>query len=279
MRLPIDRGVQCLRLLLEGNSIRSTERLTGVHRDTILKLLVIAGEKSSRLLEDKIYAIPVNTVQADEIWGFIYCKEKTKRLYPDSITIEGAGDFYCFVGIESDTKLILAWHLGRRTSGDTEAFIAKLSIATSGNFQLTTDGFHSYPEAINNSELASRVEYAQLEKVFARGFKTQSPFGERRYSPVKTLRLFKTPRIGNPDRELISTSYIERQNLTMRMTLRRLTRLTNAYSKKWDNLHAALALYFAYYNFCRVHSSIKCTPAMASEVTDHVWKIDELLST
>jgi IS1 family transposase len=175
------------------------------------------------------------------------------------------------VGIERHTKLVLAWHLGRRNAPDTHAFVEKLDVATSGHFQITTDGFAAYPEAIHLN-LGTRVSFAQLIKVYA------SPRdGEQRYSPPEVINAIPVPRFGRPDRQRISTSHVERQNLTMRMCIRRLTRLTNAFSRKWENLKAALALYFAYYNFCRVHSTLRVTPAIESGLTDHVWSIGELL--
>lgn len=273
MRLPLDRALQCLHLLMEGVSVRSTERITGVHRDTILDLLVLAGTRCESLLHRRIHKVKVTDVQADEIWGFVYCKEKTKNWlgFGDEV-----GDAYCFVAIERNTKLVLAWHLGHRTTEDTETFIEKLRRATKGPFQLSTDGWPSYPEAISLS-LGVRVSYAQIIKTYHAAHPQQSPEGERRYSPTRVLEIVKVPQFGEPDPALISTSHVERQNLTMRMHIRRLTRLTNAFSKKWDNLKAALALHFAYYNFCCIHSTIRCTPAMEARVTNHIWSLDELL--
>jgi transposase-like protein/IS1 family transposase len=276
MRVPVDRALQCLHLLMEGMSVRSTERITGVHHTTILDLLVLAGERCERLLRRRIRHLKVTDVQADEIWGFVWCKQKTKNrlgLSDDALV----GDAYCFVAIERNTKLVLAWHLGHRTMEDTETFIEKLSRATDGEFQLTTDGWPSYPDAVSLS-LGVRVSYAQLIKEYTAAHPQQSPEGERRYSPSTVLEIFKVPRIGDPDPALICTSHIERQNLTMRMHIRRLTRLTNAFSKKWENLRAALALHFAYYNFCSMHRTIRCTPAMEAGITNHIWEIKELLA-
>jgi transposase-like protein/IS1 family transposase len=265
MYLPLDKAEMCLRLLVEGNSIRSTERVTGVNRNTILDLLVLVGEKCERLLNDKIRGLSVSDVQADEMWGFVGMKEKTKKrkqvmsrifhvLSPD----ESLGDAYTFVAIERNTKLVLAWHLGRRTSGDTERFTEKLYEATSGNFQLTTDGFAAYVPAVEYS-LGTRVDFAQLIKIYEQ---PEQGGGEHRYSPPRVVSTVTKTIIGQPNEERICTSHVERQNLTMRMMMRRLTRLTNGFSKKWENLKAALALHFAYYNFCRIHKTIRCTPAM-----------------
>lgn len=181
------------------------------------------------------------------------------------------GEAYTFVGIERNTKLVLTWHLGHRDTESTEAFTEKLDRATSGHFQLTTDGFHCYPDAVSYS-LGTRVDFAQLIKIYAGNRE-----GEQKYAPPEVVETVAKPLIGYPDPRRICTSIVERNNLSIRTSVRRLTRLTNAFSKKWENLHAALSLYFAYYNFCRVHSSIRCTPAMESGITGHVWSLRELL--
>lgn len=274
MKIPVRKGISVLYSLLEGMSIRSTERITGVHRDTILDLLLIAGSKCERLLEKKIHKVPVKEVQADELWGFVFCKERHKKI--KNINSDDIGTFYTFVAIERYSKLVLSWHLGKRSKDDTEIFTEKLERATSGRFQITTDGFNAYKDAVVYS-LGTRVDFAQLNKSFHPSYKSQSPQGERRYSPPSLLRIGKIKVIGRPFEDKICTSHIERYNLTIRMSVRRLTRLTNAFSKKKENLRAALALYFAYYNFCRIHSSIRCTPAMEAGITNHVWKIEELL--
>lgn len=272
-RLPLAKALLCLQLLVEGSSIRSAERITGVHRDTILDLLVLAGERCEKLQRARVTGLKVSDVQADEIWGFVWCKEKTKNRLGLG---DEVGDAYCFVAIERNTKLVLCWHLGHRTVEDTEAFIEKLERATTGAFQLTTDGWQSYPEAVSLS-LGVRVNYAQLIKSYQAAHPQQSPDGERRYSPSRVLEISKVICIGAPDEGLICTSHIERQNLTMRMMMRRLTRLTNAFSKKWENLGAALALHFAYYNFCRLHKTLRCTPAMAAGVVKSIWELKDLL--
>lgn len=272
MRIPMEKAEMILRLLLEGNSIRSIQRITGVHQVTILSLLVLAGEKCERVMHDRIKGVAVRDVEADEIWGFVGMKKMT-RLRKE-ITDPHVGDAYTFVGIERNTKLVLAWHLGQRDVPDTEVFTEKLDRATSGRFQLTTDGFAGYPHAISYS-LGVRVDYAQLIKVYG---KDRDPQGEQKYSPPEVIDTMIKPMIGSPDPRRICTSIVERNNLTMRMSIRRLTRLTNGYSKKWENLKAMLALYFAYYNFCRIHSSIRCTPAMESGITGHIWTLRELLA-
>jgi IS1 family transposase len=274
MRLSVRTALSCLHLLVEGMSVRGIERVTGVGKRTILSLLLLAGRKCERLQDKRIRAVKVSDVQADEIWGFVWCKQKTKSVRGYG---EGCGDAYCFVAVERHTKLVLAWHLGQRTTEDTEAFIEKLERATDGRFQLTTDGWESYPDAVSLS-LGVQVDYARLIKTYHAAHPTQSPEGERRYSPSRVLEIIKDPRIGEPDEQAICTSHIERQNLTIRMHMRRLTRLTNGFSKKLENLRAAYALHFAYYNFCRIHKTLRCTPAMEAGVTKRVWELKDLLS-
>jgi transposase-like protein/IS1 family transposase len=271
MRVSIEKAEMCLQLLLEGMSIRSIQRVTGLHQETILNLLVLAGDRCRQLMNDKIKGVAVKDVEADEIWGFCKMKKMTK-LYKE-VTDPKVGDCYTFVGIERNTKLVLAWHLGDRDVPNTEAFTEKLDRATSGRFQLTTDGMPAYPAAVSYS-LGTRVDFAQLIKVYAHGDRE----GEQKYSPPEVVETVTKPLIGSPDPRRICTSIVERSNLSMRTSIRRLTRLTNAFSKKWENLYAALSLYFAYYNFCRIHSSIRCTPAMESGLTEHIWSLRELLA-
>jgi IS1 family transposase len=257
-----------MRMLLEGNSIRSVERLTGIHRDTIISEMVEAGEKCKVFMESVIEKIPVADIQVDEIWGFVGCKEKMRQRKNKG---EEFGDAYCFTAIERDTKMIVAWHLGKRSTPDTFAFADKLSKATSGRYQLTTDGFGPYKSAIPTT-LGDRVDYATLVKMYG------NPPDEGRYSPGKVVDVVATLQIGNPDPERICTSHVERSNLTIRMQIRRMTRLTNAHSKKWENHDAALALFFAYYNFCRVHMTLKTTPAVAAGWAFRPWGLQELLN-
>lgn len=275
MYLPMDKAVLCVQLLVEGNSLRSVERITGVTLHTLLDLLILVGEKCERLLNDKIQGLAVKDVQADEMWGFVGMKEKTKKRKQSADplgTDMSLGDAYTFVAIERHTKLVLAWHLGRRTVSHTVDFTEKLYNATSGRFQLTTDGFKAYPDAVAYS-LGTRVDFAQLIKVYA-----QPREGEHRYSPADVVSAIPSPQWGNPIPERICTSHVERHNLTMRMMIRRLTRLTNAFSKKWENLKATLALHFAYYNFCRIHKTIRCTPAMEAGIANTVWTVKDLLT-
>jgi transposase-like protein/IS1 family transposase len=264
--------VLALQLLIEGNCIRSTERISGLDRNTIMKALMLAGEKCERLLSEKISHLQVKDVEADELWGYVFKKENHKL--PEESDADEIGDAYTFVGMERNTKLILAWHLGRRTKVDTMLFMQKLRKAVNPGhwFQLTTDGFPPYVPAVEYY-FGRQIDFAQLIKIYR-----ASSDQEQRYSPGEVAECIPIPIFGNPRRERICTSHVERQNLTMRMQMRRLTRLTNAFSKKRSNLNAALALHFAYYNFCRVHSSLRVTPAMEATITDHVWDLRELIA-
>jgi IS1 family transposase len=267
MYMAPEKAASILTLLVEGMSVRSVERITGVHRDTILRLLVKAGERCERLLEDRIRQIPVSDVQCDEIWGYVGCKQK--RNVSDAPEL---GDAYCFVAIERNTKMVLAWHLGKRTARDTVAFTERLNEATQGRFQITTDGYKPYVDAVQYS-LGTQVDFAQLIKVYS-----ASRESEQRYSPSEVVGTIPLPRWGEPRLGKICTSHVERQNLSIRMGMRRMTRLTNAFSKKWENLKAAYALWFAWYNFCRLHSALRVTPAMQAGITDRVWSVMDLAS-
>ena len=256
-----------LQLLLEGNSVSSVERLAEGHRTTILKLLVLASEKCERILGRKLMNVPVRDVQVDELWSFIGKKEKRRRPDDDPML----GDCYTFIALETHTKLVLNFVVGRRDQASTNVFIEGLRLATSGQFQITTDGFAPYRSAISNT-LSDRVDFAQLIKVYR-----ANPEGEHRYSPADVVSTEVVPCVGQPDPERICTSHVERQNLSIRMGLRRFTRLTNAFSKKFENHCAAFMLWVAFYNFCRVHRSVRTTPAMAAGIADHIWDVRELL--
>lgn len=271
MYISQEKAALALKLLLEGNSIRSTERITEMDRNTIMSLLVKAGDRCKTLLTERIVNVPVTDVEADEIWGFCFKKEGHKL--PEEKNAAHIGDAYCFVGMERSSKLVLAWHLGKRNQSSTDAFIGKLRYATSDSrYQLTTDGFRPYISAVK-LYLKGIVDFAQLVKVYS------SPReGEQRYSAGDVVEAVPVPIMGLPKRNRICTSHVERQNLTIRMGMRRMTRLTNAFSKKWENLEAAYALWFAYYNFVRVHQTLRVTPAMEGRLADHVWTIQEMIA-
>ncbi|MGO9130092.1 MAG: hypothetical protein ACLQIS_10205 [Bryobacteraceae bacterium] len=269
--IPQERVELALRLLIEGKSIRSTERITNLDRNTIMRLLVLAGEKCEKLLGRLLVNVQVKDVECDEIWGFILKKEGHKR--PEEAENETIGDAYTFVAMERHSKLVLNFALGRRNQATTDIFVEGLRAATSAQeFQVTTDGFQPYITAFDNT-LSDRVNFAQLIKVYR-----SSPEGEHRYSPADVVSTEVVPVLGNPIPSRTCTSIVERQNLTMRMQMRRLTRLTNAFSKRWENHWAALCLHFAFYNLCRIHGSLRVTPAMEAGIADHVWTIEELLA-
>jgi IS1 family transposase len=259
---------QAIRCLLEGCSIRSTERLTGLNRNTIMRLLIVAGERSAMLMDAKLRGLNCRYVQCDEIWSFVGKKQRQVRK-EDGTEV---GDQWIFVALDADTKLVASYIVGKRSVDNTRVFIADLYDRLAQQIQLTTDGFHFYTKVVPEI-FGLDVDFAQLVKLFG----DYGQHDEGRYSPPRITETISKVRIGNPSVSDISTSYVERQNLTMRMQLRRLTRLTNAFSKKLANLKAAVALHFAFYNFCRVHSSLRVTPAMEAGLTDHVWSVNELL--
>src|SRR5260370_33787206 len=258
-----------LKLLLEGNSVSSVGRVTGVHHGTILKLLVLAGEKCDRIMARKIVNVKVRDVECDQLWSYIGKKQKRVRPEDD----QNIGDAYTFVAIERNTKLVLNIALGKRDQATTDVFIEGLRHATSRDeFQITTDGFAPYRSAIMTTLHDKMSGFAQLIK----GYRA-SVADEARYSPAEVASVEVVPVSGRPDPERICTSIVERQNLSIRMGTRRFTRLTNAFSKKWEKHWAAVARWFAFYNFCRVHGSLRVTPAMEAKITDHVWSVRELL--
>jgi IS1 family transposase len=259
-----------IKLLLEGCSVRSAERLTGLHRDAILRLLVAAGDRCEKLMAERIQNVRAVDVAADECWSFVAMKEKTKG--PEQAHNDSIGDCYIWIALETNTKLVLSYSVGRRALAHAMDLMLKLRRATSENrFQLTTDGLNAYVAAVDEM-LGDRVDFAQLIKTYAQ---PQEP--ERRYSPPDFVSATPVSMFGSPDPERISTSHVERFNLTMRMSIRRMTRLTNAFSRRLENHRAAISLCIAYYNFCRLHQTLRITPAMEANVTDHVWNIQELL--
>jgi transposase-like protein/IS1 family transposase len=271
MRLPVDRALLVLHLLTEGCAVRAIERITDTEKRTILRLLVQVGQGCERLLPELVAGAAVEDVQADEVWGYVRCKEKTKERR--GITDPEAGDAYCWIGLERHSKLVLAWHLGRRTGWDAHDFMAKLAAATAGRFQLTTDGFNAYPDAVEYN-FGAQVDYAMLVKEFG------GEGGEeaRRYAPPRLIGAEKITVAGKPEEDRICTSHVERSNWTLRGHLRRMTRLSNGFSQKRANLRAALALFFVYYNFCKFHRTVRMTPAMAAGIARKPWSMADLLA-
>ncbi len=264
-----DAAVRAVQCLIEGCSIRSTERLTGLNRNTIMRLLTLAGKRCEVLMDSRMRNVPSRYLQIDEIWTYV--QKKARHVRTDDSP--EAGDAWVFVAIDAETKLIPAFHVGKRYREDTRAFLWDLYGRISGRTQITTDGLQHYTAGVPDA-FGLDVEFAQLVKLFGEWGQHDA---DARYSPSPIVEVISKVRTGDPDPAHISTSYVERQNLTMRMAIRRFTRLTNAFSKKLANLEAAVALHFAYYNFCRVHSSLRVTPAMEAGLTDHVWAVEELL--
>ncbi len=273
MIVPEAKALLAIQLLIEGTSIRSIERVTGLHRDTILRLLVLAGERCIALMESRMRNLRCEHIQSDEIWTFVAKKQRHVKA-EDSPEI---GDAWVFVVIDAENKLIPAYTVGKRDRETTYSFLTNLRerIAEEHRFQLTTDGFAFYRRGVEDV-FAGRADFAQVIKVY--GDHGQHDAAGH-YSPAPMVETIIKIRDGRPDMRHISTSYVERQNLTMRIAIRRMTRLTNAFSKKLDNLKAACALHFAYYNFCRTHQSLRVSPAVEAGLTDHIWTLRELLST
>jgi transposase-like protein/IS1 family transposase len=269
MYLPIEKAEMVLSMMLEGNSVSSVERISGVHHTTILKLLVLAGEKCERIMADKVRNVEVRDVECDEVWSFI--GKKQKRVRPEDN--QNLGDCYVFVGIERHSKLVLNIAMGKRDQRTTDAFVEGIRHATtSARFQITTDGFAPYRSAITTTLHDRITGFAQLIKVYR-----AASDGEARYSPAEVASVETVLVMGQPDPERICTSIVERSNLSTRMSVRRFTRLTNGFSKKWENHWAAVMVWFTFYNFCRVHKSLRVTPAMEAGIADHVWSVRELL--
>lgn len=267
-RLSLDRRTQVIGCLVEGNSIRSTERMTGVHRDTIMRLMVEVGAGCAALHNDQMRDLDCRRIQCDEIWSF--CGMKQAHI-PRGVDSTRLGDQWTFVAIDADTKLVPAYRVGKRTRAHAVAFMTDLSERLSNRVQISSDALRSYVDAV---ELAfgADVDYGQIVK-----FYDAEPIGPGRYAPPRVVGAEKTVIAGSPDQLHISTSFVERQNLTMRMSMRRFTRLTNAFSKKLENLQAAVALHFAHYNWVRLHKSLRVTPAMAAGVSDRLWSLEELV--
>lgn len=269
--LRTEKKLAVIGALLEGNSIRSVERMTGVHRDTIMRLMVRAGNACADLLDTRLHDLYCKRVQVDEIWTFVFVKERRLNGVHDHRTM---GDQYVFVALDADTKLVICHRVAKRDTINAYRFMAELRERLASRVQLTTNGFRAYQMAVEEA-FGADVDFAQLVKLY--GQEKAKSSDRDWYSPVRVIAAIPTPITGKPDPWKISTSYVERQNLTMRMQIRRMTRLTNAFSKKLENLKAAVALHFAHYNFCRVHQTLRMTPAMAQGLSNHIWNLEELL--
>src|SRR5271168_2595973 len=267
-RTSLARRTQIINCLVEGNSIRSTERMTDTHRDTIMRLMVEVGTGCAALANEQMRDLDCRRIQCDEIWTFCRMKQAHIPRFTDRTKL---GDQWTFVAIDPDTKLVPAYRVGKRTRDNAVAFMTDLSERLSNRVQISSDSLRSYVDAVERA-FGADVDYGQIVK-----FYDAEPIGPGRYGPPRVTGAARTVIAGNPDQAHISTSHIERQNLTMRMSMRRFTRLINAFSKKLENLQAAVSLHFAHYNLVRLHKTLRVTPAKAANVTDRVWSLGELV--
>lgn len=270
--LKTEKKVMAVAMLAEGNSIRSIERMTGVHRDTIMRLGVRVGEACAKLHDEKMRNLSCAQIECDEIWGFIGKKQKNASA-KEIVTGEG-GDVWTFIGMDVASKLIPSFVVGKRDAYHANAFMDDLASRVANRVQISTDALSAYPDAVSDA-FGTEADYAQVVKTFR--VSNLNKDAANRYSPADVVKTELKPIFGNPIRELISTSHIEKQNHTLRMHCRRLTRLTNAFSKKFENFVAAVSLNFAYYNFCKVHGAIRCTPAMQAGIEQSQWTVAELV--
>lgn len=268
--LPFPIQIRVIAALVEGSSIRATGRMVGVHRDSVMRLGLRVGDGCARLHDTRVKSVHPSTLQLDEIWAYV--RKKQGHLGADDPA--EWGDQYTFVGLDADHKLAISYLVGKRTAETAKLFAADLRTRVLGKPQITTDGWKAYPDAIE-AAFGTKVHYGVALKHYE---DEEAPEEVRRYSPGRLVSVTKVPLLGSPDETSMSTAYVERGNLTMRMGMRRFTRLTNAFSKTVRGLQAAVSLHFAHYNWCRVHMTLRVTPAMSVGLTDHVWSIEELLS-
>ena len=266
--LPDEKKSLVLSLLTEGQSIRATSRIADVSQPTILKLLVEAGDKARDIHDTLIHKVESRRIQVDEVWAYVGCKQRRVK----SEEQDERGDFYTFIALDADTKLVPCYRVGKRTKKFTRSFLMELSIRVPGRFQLSTDSFAPYLDTVDRI-WGQDIDYAQIHKEYA-----DTPEPQKRYSPGRIIRVTKNIMLGYPQPRDISTSYVERQNLTVRMQMRRFTRLTNGFSKKLRNLEAAVDLHFYWYNWMRTHQTLRVTPAMEARLTGKLWTWDDLLT-
>ena len=268
-KLTTAKQVQVVSALIEGNSIASIVRMTGVAKTTILRLMTKFGEACQAFHDREVRDVPARRIQCDEVWAFCHCKQKNVR---DELkgTI-GIGDIWTWTALDADTKLMVGWAIGTRDGGYAAEFMNDIAGRLSNRVQLTTDGHKAYLDAVNDA-FGTNVDYAMLIKVYG-----PELAGPGRYSPPACIGTQTCAVSGNPDRSHVSTSYVERSNLTVRMGMRRYTRLTNGFSKKFENHIAMTTIFFVHYNYCRIHQTLKTTPAMQAGLTDRLWEIEDLL--
>jgi IS1 family transposase len=268
-KLPVAKRAQILGLLVEGNSLRAASRLADVSINTVTKLLVDVGAACAEYQDKALRNLPCKRVQVDEIWSFVGTKERNATAEQKA---QGYGDVWTWTALCADTKLIVSWALGDRTTDTAIPFVCDLSARLANRIQLTSDGHRAYIEAVEQG-FGSQIDYAMLIKIYGQPSRAEGP---ARYSPPQIIGTQTTCCSGKPDPKHVSTSFVERQNLTMRMGMRRFTRLTNGFSKKVENHAHAIALHFMFYNFGRIHKTLRVTPAMQAGVSDHVWSLDEI---
>ena len=269
-KLDTAKRAQIVSGIVEGCSIRAISRMTGASKNTVVKLLVELGAACSEYMNKTLVNLRCERIQCDEIWSFIGAKQK--NVTPGLAAKGPVGDIWTWVAMDADTKLVCSWIVGNRDAATAQDFMLDLSGRLANRVQLTTDGFGAYLKAVDWA-FSGKIDYAMLIKQY-----NESGDNEKRYSPADCIGCEKKRITGNPDPKHVSTSYIERQNLTMRMQMRRFTRLTNAFSKKIENHIATLAIFYMHYNFVRIHSSLRVTPAMASRVSDRLWSIEEMVA-
>lgn len=263
-----DKKTMAVAMLCEGSSIRAVERMTGIHRDTIMRLGVRMGEGCKTIMDTKMRGLTIQQIEVDEIWGFIGAKRNRAQ------AAGCYGDVWTFIALDVDTKVIPSFIVGKRDGYHAKAFIADLAARLTKRVQVSSDSLAAYTDAMERG-FGSEVDYGQISKTYSVTHLTKEAAG--RYSPAEVIAVEKTVVTGMPDVTRISTSHVEKQNHTLRMHCRRLTRLTNAFSKKLENFEAAVAMNFAYYNFCKMHGAIRCTPAMAAGVEKSQWTVAELV--
>ena len=271
-KLSTEERTRVVAALVEGNSIRATVRMTGVAKNTIVKLLAELGAVCRDYHDANVRGLKSKRVQCDEIWSFCYAKEK--NVPKDKRNVWGFGDVWTWTALDADSKLIVAYRVDERDSYAAYHFMQDVAARLTSRIQLTTDGHRPYVQAVKEA-FGTNIDYAMLVKLY--GLPSGTSPTERRYSPSECIGVQMQTIKGAPERKHVSTSFVERQNLTMRMQMRRFTRLTNAFSKKVDNLGHAIALHFMHYNFCRVHQTLRVTPAMEAGIANHVWTLGELV--
>jgi IS1 family transposase len=279
-KLPIAKKVQIINLLVEGMSMRATSRVADVSINTVTKLLIDVGTACQTFHDENVHGLTTKRIQVDEIWSFVYAKEKNVADMV-STEVDKAGDVWTWVGIDADSKLVVSWCVGDRSIVEGKAIMEDIKSRVNNRLQITTDGLHTYLEAVGRT-FGTNVDYAQLKKTY----ESDNPKGakryerntnDRRYSPGEFVGVEIKRISGKPDIKHVSTSYIERQNLTMRMHMRRFTRLTNAFSKKIENHCHAIAIHYVYYNFCKIHTTLRVTPAMEAGLTKDLMSIEDIV--